>query len=338
MAESGPILNELPEEDFGKIKALAVKKRFTKDDLIFSEGDPADFVYFIESGEVSVFMRKFATQEEICVLGPGSYFGEMALFSKAKRNASVAAVADTSLLCVEKNAFLDLVKADSVLADRIQSIFDRRSEEHALKENLVDITGIKTGRLHIGIKGDPSLRESVFTRERYESIVDKVLPLLQPRLVDLLLNRCIFRISVAFNSGEIRLSSIFDPFNEEVHQADKIVDEAYADRHFAKVTYEEKALVIRHLYEAICNVPVFKDMPGYFRKIFGCYCRDWQPVAREDIAEAIGKLSSLRSIPNYYLRNFSINTVQDAIRMQFNCDGTHIVSSEDYQRFIEENI
>ena len=147
MAESGPILNELPEEDFGKIKALAVKKRFNKGDLIFSEGDTADFVYFIESGEVSVFMRKFATQEEICALGP-----------------------------------------------------------------------------------------------------------------------------------------------------------------------------------------------GYFRKTFGCYCRDWQPVAREDIAETIGKLSLLRSIPNYYLRNFAINTVQDAIRMQFNCDGTHIVSSEDYQRFIVENL
>jgi len=30
--------------------------------------------------------------------------------------------------------------------------------------------------------------------------------------------------------------------------------------------------------------------------------------------------------------------VQDMIRMQFNCDGTQIISAENYQKFIEENM
>jgi hypothetical protein len=29
---------------------------------------------------------------------------------------------------------------------------------------------------------------------------------------------------------------------------------------------------------------------------------------------------------------------RDAIRMQFNCDGTHIVSAEDYQQFLQDNL
>jgi CRP-like cAMP-binding protein len=338
MAHPDPPFQELAGEDFEKISALAVEKRYRKGELVFSEGDTADYVYFIGSGQVSVSIQKFGTQEEICVLGPGAYFGEMALFSKDKRNASVAAATDASLLCVDKNAFLDLIKRDRTFAGKIRGIFAKRNEELILRENLVDITGIKAKHLHVGIRGDPSLRETVFTRERYESVVDKVLPLLEPRLVDLLIDRCVFRISMAFNSGEVRTSSIFDPFNEEVHPAGKLVDEAYADRHFAKVTYEEKALMIKNLYGVVGGAPIFERLPAHVRKIFGNYYGNWEPVTPDDIANAIAKLSSLRSIPNYYLRHFTISTVQDAIRMQFNCDGTHIVSTEDYLRFIEENL
>jgi len=38
------------------------------------------------------------------------------------------------------------------------------------------------------------------------------------------------------------------------------------------------------------------------------------------------------------VRNLSINIVKDAIHMQFNCDGTHIVSTIGYERFLEENV
>ena len=338
MAQPGPVSQKLTDEDFEKIRAHAVQRRYRNGELIFSEGDTADYVYFIESGKVSVFIQKFGMQEEICVLGSGAYFGEMALLSKDTRNASVSAVTDTSLLGIDKNEFLELIRADRTFADKIRGIFAKRNEELILRENLVDITGIKAKHLHVGIRGDPSLRETVFTRERYESIVDKVLPLLEPRLVDLLTNRCVYQISMAFNSGEIRTSSIFDPFSEEVHPAGKLVDEAYADRHFAKVTYEEKALMIKHLYKVVSDAPVFERLPAPMRNIFGSYYRNWEPVTPSDISNTIAKLSSLRSIPNYYLRHLTISTVQDAIRMQFNCDGTHIVSAEDYRRFIEENL
>ena len=46
----------------------------------------------------------------------------------------------------------------------------------------------------------------------------------------------------------------------------------------------------------------------------------------------------MRKIPNFYLRNFSLSVAQDAVRMQFNCDGTHIVSTNEYGHFLEQNI
>ncbi len=338
MPEAESVFRELTSSDLAKITARAVKQNYKKGELIFSEGDTADYVYFIESGRVSILIRKFTAQQEIATLGPGEYFGEMAVFYKDKRTASVVALTDAVLLSVDKMTFLELVGTDRTIADKISNILAKRNEELILKENLVDITGIKGRNLHVSIKGDPSLRETTFTRERYESIVDKVLPLLAPKLEDLLLNRSVYQIYVGFNNGEVRTSSVLDPFNEEIHQANKLADEGYIERHFPKIAYEEKASMLRRIHRAITDDSVFDRLPVYFKTKLMSHNENWKPVKPGSITNTISRLTTLRSIPNYYLRNFTMSVTRDAIRMQFNCDGTHIVSAEDYQRFIEENL
>jgi len=331
-------LQDFNSDDFAKIKQLASVQQHKKADLIFSEGDAADYIYFIESGQVSIFIQKFTSREEISVLGPGEYFGEMAVFNKDKRAASVVALTDSNLLSIAKAAFLDLLKTDRAIAEKIDRILARRNEELALKENLLDTTGVKGRNLRISIKGDPSLRESAFSRERYESIVDKVLPQLAPRLADLLLNRCVYEIFMHFNSGEIHVASVFDPFNEEIHPANKLADEAYIDRHFPLVSYEQKTAMVKRLYAAIAKDPCFAGLPDHSKHIFNDRFHSWEPVAQAEISNILSRLSALRNIPNFYLRNFAISLTRDAIRMQFNCDGTHFVSAEDYPHFLEENL
>ncbi len=334
MAES--ILRELTSADLERIRSLAIRQDYSKGELIFSEGDEPDYIYFIESGRVSVLIKKFTADEEIAVLGPGDCFGEMAVIYNDKRTASVVALEGVVLLRVARDAFIELIRSDRGIADKINSILARRNEELILRESLVDMTGVKGNNLHISIKGDPSLRETTYTRERYESIVDSILPQLEPRLKDLLLNRCIFRVYVGFNNGEVRTSSLFDPFNEEIHQANKLVDGAYLERHFARISYEEKASMLRRLYKAVADDPVFTALPDHFRRIFIRYYENWRPITPEEIVCTISRLTTLRGIPNYYLRNFTISMARDVIRMQFNCDGTHIVSAKDYLHFIDE--
>ena len=65
---------------------------------------------------------------------------------------------------------------------------------------------------------------------------------------------------------------------------------------------------------------------------------DWQPVAKRELANTISKLSVLRKIPDFYLRNFSMSIINDTIRMQFNCDGTQLVNAQGLQRFIDQNL
>ncbi len=77
---------------------------------------------------------------------------------------------------------------------------------------------------------------------------------------------------------------------------------------------------------------------GNFKKLWGRYYEKWKPLPCGDITNILAQLHALRKIPNYYLRNITAGIIHNAIRMQFNCDGTHIVSADDYQRFIDENL
>jgi len=338
MLEKISVFQELTESDLKKINNCATEVDYNEGDLIFSEGDPASNIYFIDSGQVAIFIQKFTAQEEVAKLGPGDYFGEMAFFCQDKRTASAVALADTRLYSLGKAAFMDLVKSERTISDKIDRILAYRQEELLLKENLVDQTGINSENLHICIKGDPSLRETSMHRKKYESMVDKVLPELVPKLEDLMLNRCAYQIFIGFNSGEIRIASVFDPFREEIHPATKLTDNAYLNRHFPVINYAEKAELLKNVYSAIAADSIFAGMPEHFKKLYHAYYETWKPITEEEISATLTRLPTLRQIDNFYLRNFTLGMTRNAIRMQFNCDGTHIVSAKDYQRFINENI
>lgn len=332
------MLEELTPDDFDRIGVTATEMTYPTGALVFSEGDAADYIYFIRAGRVSVFIQKFTAQEELSILGPGQYFGEMAILGKNKRSASVKALTDTEVLRMDQTTFLGLCEIDHPFTRKIKAILAKRRDELTLKENLIEATGVPGKHLHISIKGDPSLRESAFVRERYNSVVDQVLPQLVPRLTDLLLNRCAYQIWIHFNSGEIIINSVFDPFNGEIHPANKLVDEGYIERHFSPISYADKTQMIQRLYTAIAGDASFGKLSDHFKDIYVDGRRDWQPISPEQIGVAVSRLSDLRKIPDFYLRNFMISMTRDAIRMQFNCDGTHIVGTEDYLQFLEENL
>lgn len=332
------IASELCYSDLDHVKSSALVRDFEPNDCIFSEGDDAVYVYFIESGKVSIFFQKFTATDEIHTLGPGQCFGEMAILTGEKRNASAHAVEPTRLLCLNKETFQELLRHNQTISDKVSKLVSERNEELILRETLISSAGMEGKNLHVSIKGDPSLRETALFRERYESVVDKYLVDLLPCLEDLLIRRCVYQIFIGFNSGEIRTTSLLNPYCEEIHQISKLLDESYRHRHFPVIDYVQKADLIKQMYSGLKFSKWFQGMPDHLHRIWGNYYDDWKPVQQDEISKTIRNLPDLRSIQNYYLRNITISIIRDAIHMQFNCDGTHIVSTRDYQRFLEENI
>ncbi|MCP4074921.1 MAG: cyclic nucleotide-binding domain-containing protein [Gammaproteobacteria bacterium] len=338
LPENSFLAENLTSEHLDAIKQRSIKWKIKDDRDIFIEGDYADNIYFIESGKVSIFIKKFTSKEEICCLGPGEFFGEMAFFSGGQRSASATAVADTALRSIDKSAFFDLLHEDEGFAQTISDMLIRRSEELAIKENVFDSFCSDDRVFHLGIKGDPSLRESAFTREKYQSVVDNILPSLQGSLYDLLVNRSVCEFVIHFNSGEVQIRTVFDPFTNEVHPANKLLNKAYVERHFPLIEYENKVHIIHRLYKTIAEDESLEGLPTPIKDGVESHHKSWQPIRLQEIAETISKLVLLRKIPNFYLRNFTISIGKHAIRMQFNCDGTHMLSPDGLQEFLEQNL
>ncbi len=207
-----------------------------------------------------------------------------------------------------------------------------------MQENIVSAVGLGSTELQIGIKGDPSLRETASDRCRYESEIDRLFNQVEPVLEEMLLQRGLFRLFIGFNNSEVRTCSIFDPLREEIHDATSLVSAAYVDRHFPKIPYSEKTRVMRQLYKALIKSDLYHYMPGHLQNIATKRHKMWQPMAEDEVRHVLQSLKLLRSLPEYYLRNFSISTVQSVVRLQFNCDGTQIIHARDFATFIKENL
>lgn len=62
-------------------------------------GDPADGMYFIESGTVTIRIEVDNEEQEVSEVSNGQYFGELALITHKSRAASVYAKTDVNLAC-----------------------------------------------------------------------------------------------------------------------------------------------------------------------------------------------------------------------------------------------
>lgn len=80
-------------------------------EIIFHEGDIGDFLYIITEGEVEIFNKK----GHIANLGPGQYFGEMALLHQKMRIATVRCLKPTNVLAMGKKEFGALIANFAVL-------------------------------------------------------------------------------------------------------------------------------------------------------------------------------------------------------------------------------
>src|SRR5208337_2726894 len=85
-------------------KTVAVLKEQT----VFSQGDGADAVFYIQKGKVKLtVVSKTGKEATIGILSAGSFFGEGALAGQVLRMGSAAALTDCELLRVDKRAMME---------------------------------------------------------------------------------------------------------------------------------------------------------------------------------------------------------------------------------------
>jgi CRP-like cAMP-binding protein len=83
---------------------------YHKDQIVFSQGDPADAVFYIQSGKVKVTVVSEQGKEAVvAMLGTNDFFGEGCLAGQAQRIATVATMTDSVIVRLEKAAIVRVI-------------------------------------------------------------------------------------------------------------------------------------------------------------------------------------------------------------------------------------
>jgi CRP/FNR family cyclic AMP-dependent transcriptional regulator len=121
----------------GKISEGKHVIRVSKGETIFSQGDRADAIYFVQSGRVKVSVVSSAGKEAVlCMLGPHGLFGEGSLVGQIFRLNTATAFEPVTLFQVEKRAMLRALRDQIDLSGQFMSFLLTRKV--ALEEDLCD--------------------------------------------------------------------------------------------------------------------------------------------------------------------------------------------------------
>ncbi len=92
---------------------------YRTDDIVFSQGDPADAVFYIQSGEVKITVVSEQGKEAvIAILGTNDFFGEGCLAGQAQRIATVATMRDSVIVRLEKAAIVRVIHLEPAFSGK----------------------------------------------------------------------------------------------------------------------------------------------------------------------------------------------------------------------------
>lgn len=102
--------HELPPGSLGRLLRLIEVTVAWENDAVVREGEQGDYYYLVEKGQAEVSRRVGGVDMVLAELKPGDAFGEEALISGAKRNATVIMKSNGVLLRLKQSDFLELMQ------------------------------------------------------------------------------------------------------------------------------------------------------------------------------------------------------------------------------------
>jgi voltage-gated potassium channel len=119
-----PLFSHLEASRIAEITGLLKRQVVPTHSVIVQRGEPADSMFFIMAGEVEVDVQPHPVR-----LGPGQYFGEIALLRDTVRTATVRARKETQLLALDAADFRRLLESHPELKASIAEVAERRIAE-----------------------------------------------------------------------------------------------------------------------------------------------------------------------------------------------------------------
>jgi CRP-like cAMP-binding protein len=146
-----PLFESLSAEQVEKVAEIATGRDVAEGQSIFRDGSTGDEMYVVVAGTVRISKEiPGAGEEALTLLGPGSYFGEMAAIDDAPRSADAVAHTACGLLAIRREdldriMFLDKDLAYAVLWAFVRTLSSRLRDTTEKLSSFFTLAGLSGG-------------------------------------------------------------------------------------------------------------------------------------------------------------------------------------------------
>jgi len=122
-----PLFAQLGDDELERVASAVRERPYPRNSVIVFEDDPGDALFVVAAGQVKVVLIGEDGREVIlAVLGPGDFFGELALIDDEPRSAHVIAMEDARLLVLRRDDFHRELEAHPRIALGLLRALSRR--------------------------------------------------------------------------------------------------------------------------------------------------------------------------------------------------------------------
>jgi CRP/FNR family cyclic AMP-dependent transcriptional regulator len=112
------LFKDLSMRELAMVSSMMHERQYLADEVIFDEGEEGQGLFLVLSGRVKIVLPASANNL-LLDLGPGAFFGEVALLDQSVRTAQARAVEDTRIVALFRTDFYSLLKTHAAIASPI---------------------------------------------------------------------------------------------------------------------------------------------------------------------------------------------------------------------------
>lgn len=122
-----PLFANLDADHLRELAAVTRRRSYRAGEIIFHRDDPGQVLFVIREGKVRIYISSSDGQEvTLAVLGPGDYFGELALLDGQPRSASAITLEPVEVYALQRSDFINAVIQHPRIAVEVMTVLSRR--------------------------------------------------------------------------------------------------------------------------------------------------------------------------------------------------------------------
>lgn len=166
------------------MEAGTLGREYADGEIICRQNEPGERMYVVQSGMVEVLREEAGREVVVGELTIGEVFGEMAIFEKEHRSATVRAKGQALVLSLDKKTFLKRVHEDPSLAYRILQGMSKR-----IRRLNTELVRLKVDSVRVEKKGDMTKYLFIISRDQTDLYQEMARDFLDVQEVQIILDR-----------------------------------------------------------------------------------------------------------------------------------------------------